>query len=96
METMRKPGGRYDGRPFLRLLEGYVLDVVGELSPEREARVRAAAGGAADWRALVERELGLQDDVRDALRAMWERTRASGDAVDPLAWTRQVVDANFR
>jgi hypothetical protein len=97
---------RYDGRPFLRLLECYVLRAVGQLSPAHAARLdeltpklQATYGLAVEWPQIVEHEMEFPPEMPAELRSMWERKLAAaadaGVDVDPESWTRQVVDKNF-
>src|SRR4051812_34316121 len=72
--------GRYEGLPMLVLVECYALDVIGELPPERGAKVAGIAtrvfGGGSDWKATVGRELAWNRERVDAeIRANWATFR---------------------
>lgn len=97
---------RYEGKPFLRLLECYVLWSVKQLHPDHETtlgevapKLAAAYGLDGSWQEIVAAQMEFPPDLPNALRGMWERTLAStgdqGEAVDPELWAQQVVDSNF-
>jgi len=96
---------RYEGRPFLRLLECFVLWSVGQLPMEQAARLEEMApklavvyGTSGSWQNLVVSEMEFSEGISEALRGMWERTvDNAGDAldIDPEIWAQQVVDSNF-
>jgi hypothetical protein len=99
-------GGRYDGRPFLRLLECYVLWSVDQLSQDQAEKLEemtpslaATYGSGGTWQDIVAAQMELGPEVPGALRGMWERTLATAggqpDAVDAERWAQEVVDANF-
>lgn len=98
--------GRYEGKPFLRLLECYVLWSVDRLPPgqaetleEMAPKLAATYGIDGTWQDIVAAQMEFPPDLPDALRGMWERTlvNAGGqrDTVDPELWVQQVVDSNF-
>lgn len=97
---------RYDGKPFLRLLECYVLWAVGQLSAEdaesleaMSASLAATYGRDGTWQRIVAAEMEFPAELPSALRGMWERTLGDAgdkrDSIDPESWARQVVDTNF-
>ena len=97
---------RYDGRPFLRLLECYVLSAIGELSDDHEAtlteitpKLQATYELVEPWPRIVEHAMELSSGVPRALLQLWQQnlaiSAASGEAIEPEAWARQVVDKNF-
>jgi hypothetical protein len=94
---------RYQGRPLLVLLENYVLDVIGELAPERRQGVLAITqrvfGGAEDWRATLRSTLHLSDGLDANLLDMWARNqeiaREAGIHLHPIQFAKMVADTNF-
>jgi hypothetical protein len=97
---------RYEGKPFLRLLECYVLWSVDQLSQrqavaleEMAPKLAATYGADGTWQEIVAARMEFPPDLPAALRGMWERTLANaGDqrvTVDPELWAQQVVDSNF-
>lgn len=97
---------RYEGKPFLRLLECYVLWSVDELAPDQAEKLeemtpRLAATYSVDgrWQDIVAAQMEFPPDLPGALRGIWERTLANAggqrNVVDPEVWAQQVVDSNF-
>lgn len=98
--------GRYEGKPFLRLLECYVLWAVGQLDAGQQAqldeltpKLQATYGVDGPWPEIVAGQMELSEEVPAALRGMWDRNQEAaaeaGTVLDPEEWARQVVDANF-
>jgi hypothetical protein len=98
---------RYDGKPFLKMLDCYVLDAIGHLDTQSEAALTAmepslrqqlnATGG---WRAMVEQQMQFPDGMAGAIREVWEKGRpqfvaAQGHEPDPAAFAQSFVDTNF-
>ena len=72
------PNPRYDGKPLLRLLELYVLWVIGEL-PISEARTLEAMtpklqktyGASGNWHDVVASAVQIPDDMPATIRRLW-------------------------
>lgn len=98
---------RYEGKPFLRLLDCYVMDAIGHLDPEQdvqltalEPKFREVFGGEGDWREIVEARMKFPDGYQGAVRQVWEKgtarfIEANGQNPDPAEFTRIFVDSNF-
>jgi hypothetical protein len=77
---------RYDGKPLLRLIEGYALAVIGELPAEAEETVRLVVqrvfeSDGTDWMSTLRGELGWSPAIDDTIRENWLRYReAARDA----------------
>lgn len=98
--------GRYEGKPFLRLLECYVLWSVDRLPPDQAEtlevmapKLAATYGVDGTWQDIVAAQMEFPPDLPGALRGMWERTlvNAGGQrhTVDAELWAQQVVDSSF-
>lgn len=98
--------GRYEGKPFLRLLECYVLWSVDQLpSGQADAlevmapKLAATYGVEGTWQDVVAAQMEFPPDLPDALRGMWERALVdaggSRDTVDAELWAQRVVDSSF-
>lgn len=98
---------RYEGKPFLRLLDSYVLDAIGHLD-DANAKWLAAAepnfrhdfGGEGGWRDIVRQRVNLPDGFDAAVRETWEKGRQRyrenmGEEPDPVAFANTFVDHNF-
>lgn len=98
---------RYAGKPFLELLDSYVLDAIGHLDAgqdaaltAREAEFRHMFGGTGDWREQVVQRMQFPDGMAGAVRELWEKgaakfAAAQGHQPDPREFTRNFVDKNF-
>ncbi|MBB4840739.1 hypothetical protein HNP52_003836 [Sphingomonas kyeonggiensis] len=98
---------RYAGKPFLRLLDSYVLDAIGHLDAEQdtkltamEPRFREVFGEEGDWRAIVVARMRFPDGIAGAIRQVWDKGRdrfvaANGREPDPVEFTQVFVDTKF-
>ena len=97
---------RYNGRPLLRLLELYVLKVIGELQ-ESDAKtldlmapkLRSTYGVSGDWDEVIASVVGLSDGAPQAIQRMWkensEVAKKGGVDLTPQQFSEMFVDANF-
>ena len=97
----------YQGKPFLRLLDAYVLDAIGELDADSDAALtrqepsfRAMFGATGDWRAIVVQRMQFPDGMAGAINEVWTKGRAKfvaaqGHEPDPVEFMRSFVDTNF-
>ncbi|MCP3731733.1 hypothetical protein M9978_15000 [Sphingomonas sp. MG17] len=98
---------RYAGKPFLKLLDSYVLDAIGALDPASDAsltamesRFREIFGASGDWRTIVAERMQFPKGMAGAIREVWEKgsakfVAAQGHQPDPHEFTRTFVDTNF-
>jgi hypothetical protein len=94
---------RYAGRPLLLILENYILDVLGELGPEKRQSmgdvVRRVFGGGQDWKATIRRQLQLDHSIDADLAAMWKKNKeiaaTNGVELLPVQFAKMIVDTNF-
>ena len=98
---------RYDGKPFLRLLDSYVLDAIGALDKANsewltasEPHLRATYGGEGSWQDIVAAQMQFPPGMQDAIRELWAsgkaRFAAAGqDAPDPVKFAVTFVDQKF-
>ena len=98
--------GRYEGKPFLRLLDCYVLDAIGALHPDEQARLAEMAPmleetfGNSDWHEVVAEQMQFPEGMAGAIREVWTKGRvrfieAQGHEPDPLEFTTNFVDTKF-
>ena len=103
---MTSDRARYQGKPFLRLLECYVLFSIGELNSkygrmleQMTPKLQATYRTASPWHRIVEEQMGFTDALPERLREMWQQSieleRQRGGHIDPESWTRAVVDQNL-
>lgn len=98
---------RYDGKPFLRLLDCYVMDAIGALDPGDDAALKAAEpayrkswGVQGDWRQIVEARMNFPAGMKGAIRELWEKGRprfraANGYEPNPWDFTIHFIDSKF-
>ncbi|AEG49274.1 hypothetical protein Sphch_1586 [Sphingobium chlorophenolicum L-1] len=97
---------RYDGKPFLRLLDCYVLQAIGKLDTAQmvaltqiEPKLSQIYGVKGPWQEIVANQMDFPANLSDEIEQTWEagRLRAAdqGLEVDPGEFARQFVDANF-
>jgi hypothetical protein len=97
---------RYHGKPFLRLLECYVLNAIGQLHEQHAEVLRQmepmlaktyGMGGA--WDEIVAAQMNFPATLPDKIRGLWDRYLATAKAraasVDPEEFARVVIDDNF-
>lgn len=98
---------RYAGKPFLELLDSYVLDAIGHLDAgadaaltAREPQFRKLFGGTGDWRAMTVQRMQFPAGMAGAIREVWAKgavkfMAAHGRQPDPVEFTRVFVDSKF-
>lgn len=98
---------RYDGKPFLRLLDSYVLDAIGHLDADAQANLtrlepkfHQAFNATGDWRTIVATTMKFPDGMPRAIREVWEKGRVrfvelNKQEPDPAEFTQIFVDKNF-
>jgi hypothetical protein len=98
---------RYEGKPFLRLLDSYVLAAIGHLDEanarwlvEAEPHFRAIFGEEGSWREIVEKRMQFPQGMPAAILDVWTKGRikfreAAGEEPDPVLFTYEFVDTNF-
>ena len=104
---MTERNTRYDGKPLLRLVDAYVLDAIGHLPPEVDAKMtdmepkfREAFGASGSWREMVAEQMKFPEGLPAAIREMWAKGRvkflaANGYEPDPATFTMSFVDTKF-
>jgi hypothetical protein len=96
----------YEGEPFLRFLEFYVLGAIGELSPsqkhfldETTPKLREIYGRHGDWHAIVEGVMDFPPHLPEKIRELWthnsEKAHANGVVLPPQVFAEAVVDQNL-
>lgn len=96
---------RYASRPLLRLLDDYVLDVIGALPGETQpvllevVRLAYPDAPGHTWREVLENELDLEPDLKRRILSMWRDYQTlmagQGEAADPSEFAVSFADENF-
>ena len=98
---------RYAGKPFLKLLDCYVLEAIGALDDASQAmmvsmepKLREIYHRTGSWTEIVEAEMEFHETLPDEIHRIWEKGRPAfvaehGSEPDPLIFTWTFVDTNF-
>jgi hypothetical protein len=97
---------RYEGKPLVRLLECYVLDAIGQLSPADRSNLERMTPKLqdvykldGDWRSIVSQVMHFSGTLDGNIRFLWTRNRelATKHGEELLAedFARMVVDENL-
>ncbi|RJY08156.1 hypothetical protein [Aurantiacibacter aquimixticola] len=98
---------RYEGKPFLRLLDSYVLDTIGHLDEanrkwlvEAEPFFRETFVASGGWRDIVAQRMQFPDGMDASIVEVWTKGRTKfmamgGEELDPVEFTHRFVDTNF-
>lgn len=98
---------RYEGKPFLRLLDSYVLAAIGQLDDansqwlsEAEPHFRATFGHDGTWQQIVAARMQFPQGMEASIAEVWHAGKIrflaeTGAAPDPVVFTHQFVDTNF-
>jgi len=98
---------RYEGKPFLKLLDSFVLSAIGHLDEptekwlvEAEPYFRDVFGAQGSWREIVAQRMEFPEGVDAAIKEAWEKgsikfRQETGEAPHPVNFTHLFVDTNF-
>lgn len=103
---MPAPNKRYDGKPFLKLLDSYVLWAIDELPKENAQaltemtpKLRAIYGNGGDWQQIVCAVMKLPSNMPVLIREVWvkntEIARKNGATLIPIEFAEMFVDRNL-
>jgi hypothetical protein len=96
---------RYEGKPFLKLVDAFVLKSIGHLDASQEAvlqkmtpKLQETFKRSGTWEDIVLAELRFEPAVRVAIQELWEKNqsiaRQNGASLTPLAFTEMFVANN--
>lgn len=98
---------RYQGKPFLKLLDSYVLSAIGQLDApteawltENHAYFESIFGVKGNWREIVEQRMQFPEGTSAAILETWEKGAVkyrehTGEDPHPVNFTHTFVDTNF-
>ena len=97
---------RYEGKPFLRLLDCYVLKAIGALDSATaqqlrtmEPKLRQIYGMAGTWDGIVAEQMDFDETLPGKIHAIWTRFLSHAEAnkfeADPVNFALEFVDRNF-
>jgi hypothetical protein len=86
--------------PWRVYAESFVLQVIGELTGERERRLREVDGATLcrgdHWRDVFETEFSVTHSLIAGIREQWQRRRDLDPAASPDEFAREVALEAFR
>jgi len=97
---------RYNGKPMLRILELYIFDAIGYLSPEDEAKMdrltpklAQTLGQTGGWREIVSKNMNFPDNMGESIRGLWDKnSKIAIDAnqeLSPQKFAEMFADTNL-
>lgn len=97
---------RYEGKPFLRFLDCYVLDSIGQLDDSQRSGLETmqptlakALGRQGSWQEMVSAQMDFPESMPEQIRRIWhgylERAKEQGVSVNPNEFVAEFIDANF-
>ena len=100
-----EPIDRYVGKPFLKLVDSFVLKSIGELDPSQEAllvqmtpKFQEVFSSVGSWEEIVISQLQFSPDIRSAIQAMWvknqEIAQQNGVTLAPMQFVEMFVSSN--
>ena len=103
----RKPSqsDRYEGKPFLKLVDSFVLDCIGQLDPvtsqsliEMTPKLREVYGHEGSWQEIVMKQLDFTPQVQISIQEMWFKNqtiaKANGVNLSPIQFAELFVAQN--
>ncbi len=97
---------RYAGKPFLRLLECYVLAAIDQLDDKQmatlqqmEPKLRAVYGSSGSWIEIIDQQMEFPKSLPGQIQGIWSnylsQAKVRGAAVDPNEFAVSFVNENF-
>jgi hypothetical protein len=97
---------RYEHRPFLRFLDCYVLDAIGQLDDSQQEalermqpKLSQMFGAKGTWKEIVSKQMDFPDSLPDQIRQIWNRylqhAKERDLSVSPSEFVVQFVEENF-
>lgn len=97
---------RYTGKPFLRLIECYVLSAIDQLDDAQrsslvkmEPKLSSVYSIDGSWLEIVSSQMEFPDNFPEQIRGFWngylEHAKSQGLSVDPNEFAISFVDQNF-
>lgn len=104
--TLRHLMSRYQGKPFLRFLDSYVLDAIGQLSDDQRRGLEGLQPMLArslsldgTWQEIVSAAMQFPESMPESIRRLWrgylDAARAAQAPVDPNRFVAEFIGANF-
>jgi len=100
-----QPVDRYAGKPFLKLVDSFVLKCIGELDPSQEAilvamtpKLHATFSTSGTWEDIVIERLNFPETIRTSISTMWSKNqeiaKQNGVTLAPMQFVEMFVASN--
>jgi hypothetical protein len=97
---------RYQGKPLLRLIELYIIDAIGALTPNDAKNLEAMTpkllqiyGATGDWRSAVAKAMHFPESMPEDIRKLWNKNqeiaKQNGATLSAESFAMMFVDANI-
>ena len=97
---------RYEGKPFLRFLDCFVLDAIDQLEASQRQGIEAmqptlakAMGRHGTWQEIVSAEMDFPESLPEQIRKIWQnyldKAKQQGASVSPEEFVMEFIDQNF-
>ena len=94
-----KTTDRYDGKPFLRLVDSFVLKCIGELHPDQEAalirltpKFQEVYASSETWDEIVISQMHFPSNIREEISKLWEKNLIIAEQNDVVLSPEQFVE----
>ena len=93
----------YQGKPFLKIAESFVMKAIGEIAPTTEVtlqnmtpKLQQIYGVSGSWDEITKKVLDLPEGIETEIRQLWEKNRElaakKGHVLSPEAFTVAYID----
>lgn len=100
-----QPVDRYAGKPFLRLVDSFVLKCIGELEPSQETllaqltpKFQQTFSSSGTWEEIVISQLHFPPEIGASIQDLWSKNQAiakqNGVALSPMQFVEMFVTNN--
>ena len=97
---------RYTNKPFLKLLECYILNSIDQLDDAQretlvkmEPKLASIYGINGSWLDVVTMQMDFPESLTEQIREIWSKyldnAKAQGVSIDPTKFAMSFVDQNF-
>jgi len=90
---------RYEGKPFLKLVDSFVLKSIGELDSSQETllvqltpRLQTTFGCSGTWEEIVISQLAFPPDIGEKIKVLWGREQTIAEQNDAILSPMQFVE----
>lgn len=101
----QQPQDRYAGKPFLKLVDSFVLKCIGELDASQEElllqmtpKLQQTFSHSGSWEEIVIDQLHFGPEVRSAIKGLWAKNQGiakqNGITLTPMQFVEMFVANN--